>query len=479
MITPSQADYTGTDINVQMTLNGNTLSSIKNNGTALVNGTDYAVDGEKVTLKQSYLDTLAKGQSTALVFDFSNGKSQTFTVKTAQAVENGLIINIADVEGKAGETITIPLTITGIDPAEGLNGCNFNLKYDTDIFENVTVTPGDILVNPNKTLFKVVNKTSGAIGIMYADSTGEELEAIMKDGLFVNINLKVKDDVKNATSQLQVTKEGKFVDKASNAYTINYKVGKITIGDGTQIDVPVIIDSTLSKTSADYDKNDPSAIEVGMVLNGNKLASIKNGDKVLAEGTDYTVNGSVVTINTEYLSSLSEGDNKLTFTFNNGADAELNINVTNKKVVEEGIVAGIAQIEGKAGQTITLPVTLSKVPEQGISDFSYKIKYDANLIDVLGVEAGDSITNPEVNFSSDVYSNGDSNIVSVLFIDNALSDEELIKNAGTLMNIKLKVKDNAPAGSIPIKFNDGDNSFYDMNGNKIDVKFSDGSIDVK
>ena len=576
VISPVTVDYNKADITVQMTLNGKTLSDIKNNNAVLVQGTDYILDGDKVVLKQAYLDTLSEGQATNLTFDFSNGKTQTLTVNVPKAaVTEGLVIDIADVNAKAGEEITIPVTITGIDSDKGLNGCNFKLKYDTDVFENVTITPGDIINNSAKTFFKTVNKDTGSISIMFADSTGKELEAILKDGLFMNINLKVKDDVEDTTTQLEVTKAGKFFDKSSNAYTVNYKVGKITIGDGSSIDVPVIVDSTLTKTSAtydikkpeavevgmvlngnelssikngdkvlsegvdytvdgtvvtfapeyladlsegnydftfsftkgadaafnlnviksseeseepvvidspltktsaDYDSANPEAVEVGMVLNGNELSSIKSGDKVLSEGVDYTVDGTVVTFAPEYLTGLAEGSNELTFSFSSGADASFTINVV-KAEVEDVLAASIGKIEAKAGDTVVLPVTLTKAPEQGIATFAYKINYDPKLIDVLSVKAGDAITNPELNFMAEAYEND--SMISVLFIDSALTEEETIKNAGVLANIELKVKADVPNGIIPIEFKNDGNSFYGIDGNEMQVRFDAGSITVK
>lgn len=480
VITPTSADYNKSDkadINVQMTLNGNTLVDIKNKNVALNKGSDYVVNGDEVTLKQSYLDTLTEGQVTNLTFDFSNQKTQTLTVNVIKGITEGLIINIPDVTTTgAGATVTIPLTITGIDPAEGLNGCNFKLKYDPTIFENVTVTPGDILVNPNKTLFKTINANDGTISIMYADSTGKDLEAIVKDGLFMNINLKVKDTVKNAKSKLEVTKAGKFVDKDSHAYIVNYKVGKITIGNGDDGDVvPVIIDSTLTKTSENYVSGTSAAVQVGMVLNGNTLSQVKNGDKVLTQGTDYTVEGTTVTISPDYLKNLSEGSTDLTFKFSAGNAAKFTIDV--KKPVPETLSAGIGKIEAKAGDTITLPVTLTQAPPKGIANFSYRIKYDPNLVEVVGVDAGGAITNPDQNFVASVLP--DTKTISILFIDNALSEEETIKTSGVLSNIKLKIKDNAPKGTMAIEFNNDDHSFYDMDGNEIKVDFANGSINVK
>gem|GEM_PF-2317907 len=473
LITPTNGEYNiknKADIKIEMTLNGNTLVDIKNNDVALKEGSDYIVNGSTVTLTQAYLDTLKAGQSVKLTFDFSKGNAQTFNVNVIQGVEEGLVLTLPDVTAKAGEVVTIPLTITGIT-ADGLNGCNFKIKYDPELFENVTITPGDILVNPNKTLFKIVDASTGVISVMYADSTGKDAEAIVKDGLFMNINLKVKDTVKNATSRIEVTKPGTFVDKDSNKYVVNYKIGTITIGD-----TPIVVDPTISTASEKFEITTPLDIKVGVLLNGTQLTGIQNGDKVLVKDKDYTFDGTIVTLSKDYLLTLPVGSSDFTFKFSNGKEAKLTVNIT-KTGVPTDMSAGIGQIDAKAGDTVTLPINLTGVPASGIANFAYRIKYDPSLVEIVGVEAGSAITNPEVNFVSEVYP--DKKIISILFMDNAMNDAETIKTAGGLANIKFKIKDNAPKGAMPIEFNNDDHSFYDINGNEIKIGFANGSINVK
>ncbi|WP_201264891.1 X2-like carbohydrate binding domain-containing protein, partial [Brevibacillus reuszeri] len=67
------------DVQTIMTLNGNTLSSIKNGSTPLVQGTDYSESGNVVTIKKEYLATQAVG-TTSLVFMFSAGATQTLAI---------------------------------------------------------------------------------------------------------------------------------------------------------------------------------------------------------------------------------------------------------------------------------------------------------------------------------------------------------------------------------------------------------------
>ncbi|GBF77546.1 mannan endo-1,4-beta-mannosidase [Paenibacillus sp. 598K] len=71
---PNQSDQT-----ITVTMNGNTLSGIKNGSAALVSGTDYTVSGTTVTISASYLAMQVVG-TTNLTFDFSPGANRTLTV---------------------------------------------------------------------------------------------------------------------------------------------------------------------------------------------------------------------------------------------------------------------------------------------------------------------------------------------------------------------------------------------------------------
>jgi hypothetical protein len=81
-ITPTSATFSKkkpVDIKVTMTLNGNTLLGIKNGTASLVQGTDYTVSGNTVTISRTYLGNRPLG-STNLTFDFSAGTDPVLTV---------------------------------------------------------------------------------------------------------------------------------------------------------------------------------------------------------------------------------------------------------------------------------------------------------------------------------------------------------------------------------------------------------------
>lgn len=70
------------DIPVVMTLNGNTLTSIKNGTAPLVEGTDYILSGNSVTIMKHYLASQAVG-TIHLTFTFSAGTASVLAITVA------------------------------------------------------------------------------------------------------------------------------------------------------------------------------------------------------------------------------------------------------------------------------------------------------------------------------------------------------------------------------------------------------------
>ncbi len=98
------------DITINMTLNGNTLTSILNNTAVLAAGTDYILNGNTITLKKEYLGTLSTG-TTTLSFVFSAGAAQLLTLSVTDTVPNSVISPDRAVFDKASPA-DIPIAVT-------------------------------------------------------------------------------------------------------------------------------------------------------------------------------------------------------------------------------------------------------------------------------------------------------------------------------------------------------------------------------
>jgi endoglucanase len=68
-----------------------------------------------------------------------------------------------------------------------------------------------------------------------------------------------------------------------------------------------------------------SDLALPLVLNGNTLSRIKNGDTALVATRDYAVSGATLTINGSYLSGLPSGTTTLSIGFSAGADQRIKL----------------------------------------------------------------------------------------------------------------------------------------------------------
>jgi hypothetical protein len=89
VITPTTATFdkntdSQTDILVTLTLNENTLTAIKNSSVALIEGTDYTITDNTVTIKKEYLANQSVG-TTNLTFDFSSGNDPVIAISISDS----------------------------------------------------------------------------------------------------------------------------------------------------------------------------------------------------------------------------------------------------------------------------------------------------------------------------------------------------------------------------------------------------------
>ena len=113
----------------------------------------------------------------------------------------------------------------------------------------------------------------------------------------------------DAANKLSLTESGKYViyaritDNAGNQIIIN--------SDG----VVVFKDSVVADPSIDYTRTTKISVDAKVTLNGNTVASVKNGQDTLTAGTDYTVSADKITFSGGYLDTLAVGTYTLTVAY--------------------------------------------------------------------------------------------------------------------------------------------------------------------
>jgi hypothetical protein len=236
----AQADVTAT-----MTVYGNDLGSISNNGAILVSGTDYSVSGNLVTIKKEYLTSRPIGTSN-LDFSFSGGASQTLVVTVTDSSSQNSTVAISPTSGSFDKKVSAQ---TDVSTTMSLNG---------------------------NTLSSITN--SGTLLILDTDYTlSGSTVSIKKDYL---------------AAQSVGTTNLTFTFSGGGTQTLS-----ITITDTTQPN------STISPNSGSFDMKAiaQADLSITMSLGDNTLSSIDNGGTPLVSGTDYTRSGNTVTIHKGYL----------------------------------------------------------------------------------------------------------------------------------------------------------------------------------
>ncbi|WP_425415538.1 X2-like carbohydrate binding domain-containing protein [Paenibacillus borealis] len=327
-ITPVSASFdkkaaNQADIAVTMTLNGNTLSTIKNGAATLTAGTDYSVSGSAVTIKKAYLAAQAVG-TTTLSFNFSAGAAQTLAVAvvdTTTPASNSVITPVsASFDKKAANQADIAVTMT-------LNGNTLSTIKNGA----ATLTAGtDYSVSGSAVTIKKAYLAAQAVG----------------------------------TTTLS------FNFSAGAAQSLAVAVVDTTTPASNSVITPV---------SASFDKKtaNQADIAVTLTLNGNTLTSIKNGAAALTAGTDYSVSGSVVTISKAYLAAQAVGTTTLSFNFSAGAAQALAVAVVDTTAPAAGglKVQMYNSSTAAAANTLSPKIKLMNTGTAAISLADVKIRY--------------------------------------------------------------------------------------------------------
>jgi hypothetical protein len=135
-------------------------------------------------------------------------------------------IVIGDAFGLPDQIITVPISFKNV-PEAGIDGCDFKVSYDSNVFDIVSIDAGDIVPNAVANFGKY-NGKAGSISFLYTDVTqGSEL--IKNDGVFAYIAFKVKSGVTHGVYDIKVNYIGDFIDKDLNVFNATVTNSKVTI----------------------------------------------------------------------------------------------------------------------------------------------------------------------------------------------------------------------------------------------------------
>ncbi|WP_373214519.1 MBG domain-containing protein [Blautia obeum] len=170
----------------------------------------------------------------------------------------------------------------------------------------------------------------------------------------------------NAAEKLSLTEGGRYVvyarvtDNAGNQTTVN--------SDG----VVVFKDSVVVDSSIDYTRTTKASVDAKVTLNGNTVASVRNGETTLTEGKDYTVFEDRITFSGEYLDTLEAGTYKLTVAYHPQG-------VTEYKGGDKPADSQIAVNVSRQTANVKITGTLDKEYDGQPADLAYTTNSNANI----------------------------------------------------------------------------------------------------
>jgi endo-1,4-beta-D-glucanase Y len=168
------------DISVTMTLNGNTLTNIKNGAATLVSNTDYTVSGTTVTIKKGYLAAQSVG-TTTLTFTFSAGSTQNLVITVADTSNSSIspataiFDKRADLQADINVTMTLNgNTLTGISNGGTTltSGTDYSVSGSGDV-RTVTINISylsTLAVGPTTLTFTFNTGAAGSLAITVKES---------------------------------------------------------------------------------------------------------------------------------------------------------------------------------------------------------------------------------------------------------------------------------------------------------------------
>ena len=170
----------------------------------------------------------------------------------------------------------------------------------------------------------------------------------------------------NAEEKLSLTEGGRYVvyarvtDKAGNQTIVN--------SDGAA----VFKDSVVVDSSIDYTRTTKASVDAKVTLNGNTVASVRNGETTLTEGEDYTVSADRITFSGEYLDTLEAGTYKLTVAYQLQG-------VTEYKGGDKPADSQIAVNVSRQTANVKITGTLDKEYDGQPADLAYTTNSNANI----------------------------------------------------------------------------------------------------
>lgn len=318
------------------------------NGKYLTAGTDYTDNGGLVTFSDSFIKSLGEGNVT-LVFDFYEGADCEFllTVTDTSALEDiDTFENYTDdsqlrsayTPNTNGNNITVSLV-------DSTNGKAMRFEYDVSL-PNGYSGVNHALSQRNVAQYKGVSITlagdnsGNTFTLQFKDKNDNYFEKEFAVDFYGEKTIKIPFEEFNAPSWQSssatldttgIVQVAFYAGRRGNADTGAYIIDDVYFyNEEQETEGARLIDKT-----GTFDGSAPAAVLTKLVLNGQAISKITCGDKTLNSNTDYSWNGSQVTLNTPFTQTLDNGKYEIVYHFSDGTTDTFILTVINSAVTDD------------------------------------------------------------------------------------------------------------------------------------------------
>lgn len=318
------------------------------NGKYLTAGADYTDNGGLVTFSDSFIKSLGEGNVT-LVFDFYEGADCEFrlTVADTSALEDiDTFENYTDdsqlrsayTPNTNGNNITVSLV-------DSTNGKAMRFEYDVSL-PNGYSGVNHALSQRNVAQYKGVSITlagdnsGNTFTLQFKDKNDNYFEKEFAVDFYGEKTIKIPFEEFNAPSWQSssatldttgIVQVAFYAGRSGNADTGAYIIDDVYFyNEEQETEGAHLIDKT-----GTFDGSAPAAVLTKLVLTGQAISKITCGDKTLNSNTDYSWNGSQVTLNTPFTQALDNGKYEIVYHFSDGTTDTFILTVINSAVTDD------------------------------------------------------------------------------------------------------------------------------------------------
>ncbi|MEJ6951312.1 cohesin domain-containing protein, partial [Natronospora cellulosivora (SeqCode)] len=363
-----------------------------------------------------------------------------------------LTIEVGVESAEPGDRVTVPVMFSDV-AAAGINSADFRVGYDSSVVEAVSVSAGGIVPRPSVDFRSHINTDREFVAFLFVDEGHARQNMIHEDGVFAYIDFKVLDNAPEGLTEISVVQIGAIADYDLNVYDVGTEAGGINVTEEELIPgIPeltsaVVGDEEVTLNWSSSSNADGYVVKYG-TTSGNYSQTIDVGNTTAYTVSDLTNDTTYYFVVSAYnVSASSEDSNELSAT-------------PNVITLEIGIESA------DPGETVTVPVTFSDVPEAGIQYTEVRVLYDGSVLEAISVSAGEIIPRQSL-FQSHIDT--DREFVNFLYADED-HGQNMIHDDGVFAYIKFRVLDNAQEGLTELATLE-----YDLPNN---YRYVDGGIEV-